>query len=98
MSKIENGYLIDQTKEDNAVPTFFGVKLKDGSLLYPLANGGNYGYTDDSQTAYESLFALDRVIEADQVEAILLQKNYPKTDADGGAHYEESDFFVIPLQ
>lgn len=89
---------LGEANEDNAVPMFFGVKLKDGSLLYPLANGGNYGYTDESQTSYESLFALDRVIEADQVEAILLQKNYPKTDANGGAHYEESDFFVIPLQ
>lgn len=98
LSKKDSKADLGEANEDNAVPTFFGVKLKDGSLLYPLANGGNYGYTDDSQTAYESLFALDRVIEADQVEAILLQKNYPKTDADGGAHYEESDFFVIPLQ
>lgn len=68
------------------------------AVSYTHWQGGNYGYTDDSQTAYESLFALDRVIEADQVEAILLQNELSEDRCRGGAHYEESDFFVIPLQ
>ncbi len=98
LSKKDSKADLGEANEKNAVPIFFGVKLKDGSLLCPLANGGNWGPTDESMTTYESLFALDRVIDAEQVEAVLLQKNYPKTDANGGVHYEESDFFVIPLQ
>lgn len=61
------------------VPYFRGVVLKDGTRLPYLGNGGMSGYTDETMTEAYVMSAFDRVIEPEQVEAILLQ---PEPEAD----------------
>ncbi len=61
------------------VPYFRGVVLKDGTRLPYLANGGTSGYTDETKTEAYVMSAFDRVIDPEQVEAILLQ---PEPGAD----------------
>lgn len=57
----------------NDVPLFNGVVLKDGSRLF-LADGGMNGYTDETwRYAYE-ISAFDRVIDPNEVAAILVEE------------------------
>ncbi len=60
-------------EDENGVPKFGGVVLKDGTRLPYLWNGGRSGYTDETRTGAYVMSAFDRVIEPEQVEAILLQ-------------------------
>lgn len=60
-------------EDENGVPKFSGVVLKDGTRLPYLGNGGRSGYTDETMTGAYVMSAFDRVIEPEQVEAVLLQ-------------------------
>lgn len=55
----------------NGVPAFYGIILKDGTRLPFIVDGGMSGYTDKTmQNAYE-LKTFDRVIDVEQVQALL---------------------------
>jgi len=56
-------------EDENGVPKFGGVVLKDGTRLPYLGNGGRSGYTDETRTGAYVMSAFDRVIEPEQVEA-----------------------------
>jgi len=58
---------------ENGVPDFCGVILKDGTRLPYLGDGGTSGYTDENRTNAYVMSAFDRVIEPEQVKAILLR-------------------------
>lgn len=60
-------------QDENGVPDFCGVVLKDGTRLPFLGNGGMTGYTDDTMSQAYVLCSFDRVIDADQVAAILVR-------------------------
>ncbi len=81
------------TKLPSEPPAFCGFKLKDGTLLPYIAEGGKHGYTDDSLREYHSLSTFDRVIDVDEVEAALFRKTSPG----GGAAPTEENFYVVPL-
>lgn len=57
----------------NGVPDFCGVVLKDGTRLPYLSDGGMSGYTDDTLDKAYDIRAFERVIEPEQVSAILLR-------------------------
>ena len=57
----------------NGVPGFCGIVLKDGTRLPYLKNGGMSGYTDDTLSKAFEISAFERVIEPNQVSAILLR-------------------------
>ena len=57
----------------NGVPLFCGVVLKDGTRIPFLFNGGMSGYTDDTLTKAYEISAFDRVIDPDQISAILVR-------------------------
>lgn len=61
--KIEN--------DDNGVPNFCGVVLKDGTRLPFMSNGGMSGVDETRSKAYD-ISAFDRVIDIDQVVSILV--------------------------
>ncbi len=82
------------TTLDTEPPAFCGVRLKDGSMLKYIANGGSMGYTDEAKTEYCSRFAFDRVIDTEEVEALLFQKSSP----DGDAQLTEDNLYVVPLE
>lgn len=75
---LDNGTTAEVTFYDEA-PRPIGVKLKDGSLaLYIDGGPGMAGFVDDTSNDYAYSFAFDRVINTEEVEAILFLKDYPE--------------------
>ena len=70
----ENGEI--QTIAWPAQPPFaFGIRLKDGTVMkYISAGGESTGYTSEEGQEYVVSFPLDRVIDPDQVEAVLFRE------------------------
>jgi hypothetical protein len=64
-------------EDENGVPNFCGVVLKDGTHIPFLANGGSTGYTDDTMSKAYGWSGFDRVISVEDVEALLIR---PETD------------------
>jgi hypothetical protein len=61
------------SEDENGVPDFCGVVLKDGTRIPYLANGGATGYTDETKKEAYEWSGFDRVIDAEQVEALLIR-------------------------
>ena len=75
-------------------PMLCGVKMKDGTLYPHLYMGpGMGGYFDENSDERYIRFAIDRILDASQVEALLFQKEY----AGDGVVPTEADFYVVPL-
>ena len=70
----ENGEI--QTIAWPAQPPFaFGIRLKDGTVMkYISAGSESAGYTSEEGQEYVVSFPLDRVIDPDQVEAVLFRE------------------------
>lgn len=62
----------EANQDDLGVPCVKGVVLKDGSRLPYLTDGGSIGYTDDSKTEAYNVFGYDRVIDVDNVKALII--------------------------
>lgn len=60
-------------EDDLGIPDFCGVVLKDGTQIPYLNDGGMCGFTDDSLSRAYEISAFNRVIDTDQVAAILLR-------------------------
>ncbi|MDE5933609.1 MAG: hypothetical protein K2H40_14165 [Lachnospiraceae bacterium] len=89
----ENGEPITSTTFVEAPPVA-GVRLKDGTLLLYIMNGGVEGYLDESHEVYTVSYALDRILDADQVDALLFQKGWPE----GEGSPTEDDLYIVPIQ
>jgi hypothetical protein len=61
------------SQDENGVPNFCGVVLKDGTRIPFLANGGSTGYTDDTMSEAYEWSGFDRVISVEQVDALLIR-------------------------
>ena len=62
----------EANQDDLGVPCVKGVVLKDGSRLPYLTDGGSIGYTDDSKTEANNILGYDRVIDVDNVKALII--------------------------
>ena len=62
----------EANQDDLGVPCVKGVVLKDGSRLPYLTDGGSIGYTDDSETEAYNILGYDRVIDVDNVKALII--------------------------
>lgn len=60
-------------EDENGVPDFCGVVLKDGTRLPYISDGGMTGYTDDTMTKAYVLSAFDRIIDSEQVKSVLVR-------------------------
>ena len=76
----ENGEI--QTIAWPAQPPFaFGIRLKDGTVMkYISAGSESTGYTNEEGQEYVVSFPLDRVIDPDQVEAVLFREYDEESD------------------
>ena len=76
----ENGEI--QTVAWPAEPPFaFGIRLKDGTVMkYISAGSESTGYTSEEGQEYVVSFPLDRVIDPDQVEAVLFREYDEESD------------------
>lgn len=75
-------------------PAVVGVRLKNGTLLPYITNGGVEGYLDESHEVYTCSYALDRILDTDQVDALLFLKNSPS--GEGGL--TEDDLYIVPIE
>ena len=75
-------------------PRLTGVKMKDGTLYpYLYLGPGMQGYESETSQRYVTAFAIDRVIDADQVESLL----FAKPSQQGQGNDVEDFFYIVPL-
>lgn len=74
-------------------PAFCGVRLNDGTMFPYITSGGMTGYTDESHTEYYSLFAFNRVIETNRIDALLFRKSPPNEESSR----IEDNLYIIPF-
>lgn len=89
----ENGKAINSSTFVEA-PHLTGVRLKDGTLLTGITDGGSEGYSDDSTELYQAVFATRSIIEPEQVDALLFIKSYPK----GNTPLTEDNLYIVPVE
>lgn len=76
-------------------PVLAGVKLKDGTLLPYLYMGpGASGYADEQSNKYISRFAVDRILNVDEVQSLLFRKSWPEE----GSVPTEENFYVVDIR
>lgn len=90
--KDENGNLRTHTYYKDA-PTVSGVKLKDGTTIMNLYNGGTEGYSSENSNEYISTFTFNRVIDSDQVASVLFRK----TTENSGNEAAEPEYYEVAL-
>lgn len=75
---------------DSSIPFFYGIKMKNGTCYDLIAEAGTAGYTSPDQDghAYQMLFTLNRIIEPENVDALL----FSCPDADGERRIVEVPF------
>jgi len=88
----ENGAPITSTRFVE-VPPIAGVRLKDGTLLLHMTGGGAEGYLDESHEVYTASYMLNRILDTDQVDALLFGKNQPEENRS----LTEEDLYIVPL-
>lgn len=64
---------IEMKEDENGVPNFCGVILKDGTRIPYLSNGGMTGYTDDTMTSAYVFSTFDRVIHVEDIASLLVR-------------------------
>ena len=82
MEEFEDENAEIQTVAWPAQPPFaFGIRLKDGTVMkYISAGSESTGYTSEEGQEYVVSFPLDRVIDPDQVEAVLFREYDEESD------------------
>lgn len=71
-----------------------GVRLKDGTLLPHLYLGpGSTGYLSTVSEDYQEAFAIDRILDVNEIDALLFRKNTPEI----GQPYTEDDLYIVPV-
>ena len=76
-------------------PFASGVKLKDGSTIMNLYGGpGTAGYVDEESNTYISGYAFDRVIDPEEVEAVLFRKE----TTNGDTETEEPEYYEVAVK
>lgn len=89
----ENGERKTYTYFDEP-PVANGVKLKDGTMLTSLYGGpGSAGYLNDESDTYQSTFAFSRVIDPEQVAAVLFPK---RTEGEEGS-LKDMDYYEVAI-
>ena len=77
-------------------PLMSGVKLTDGTLLPFVFNGGFAGYRNEDNQHYEQCYLINRILDVEEVEAILFLREAVSLDPD--VSLTEDDFYVIPVK
>ena len=83
-----DGTAVDQEAE---IPMITGLVFKDGTRIEGIYGGPGSEVTEGSQ--HITSFALDRVIDPDQVAAVLIPKNL-----DGSAEGQDTDYYQVAIQ
>lgn len=85
--------------DDEIVPRLLGVRMKDGTLYPYLYKGPGVYMRSDSEDApdenlYELRFAVDRILNPEEIDAFLFLKSYPDTPDE---ELTEENLYIVPL-
>lgn len=75
-------------------PHLTGVRLKDGTRLTCILNGGAEGYRSDDTDTYIVHYAINHVIDPEEVDALLFVKESPETQQEAYNMPEEKLYIV----
>lgn len=77
-------------------PRMTGVRLKDGTRLTGIVQGGSDGYDDDDQNTYRVYRGIDHIINPEEVDALLFEKSGAETNEE---YYNmpEEKLYIVPL-
>ena len=65
-----------EKEDDLGIPEVKGVVLKDGTRIPYLTNPGRLGYTDSSKSNAYQIAGFARVVDADEIAALIVLKSY----------------------
>lgn len=82
-----------QTTDYEEPPMINGVRLKDGTMLTGIMNGGRTHWSESLDT-YTATYAINCIIDTEQVDAILFLKAIP--DQDGPI--AEDNLYIVPVE
>ena len=88
----ENGEDIQST-DYTEPPMINGVRLKDGTLLTAVTNGGATRWDEETET-YTVTFATNRILDTAQIDALLFLKAIP----DQPGPITEENLYVVPIE
>lgn len=87
----ENGKLY-KTTDFAEPPALVGVKLKDGTVLTDINDGGSNGYENGDLNEFVSRVNFSRIIDTDEIDSLLFVKNQFK------AKLTENDCYAVKLK
>lgn len=87
----ENGKLY-KTTDFAEPPALVGVKLKDGTVLTDINDGGSNGYENGNLNEFISRVNFSRITDPDEIESLLFVKNQLK------ATLAENDCYAVKLK
>lgn len=87
----DNGKLGTTTTFATA-PSLTGVRLKDGTLLTGICNGGSEGY-EENDRIYVSYALINHVLDPEDVDALLFIKSIPEA----GSELTEENLYIAPF-
>lgn len=97
LSPISVSFLYQCSQQDGtkgeAIPTFTGVRLKDGTLLTGLSGQGYSGCQTEDPDLYRDTFALERVLDVEQIESLLFIRPTTEVPQD----LTEEDLYFVPV-
>ena len=79
-------------KED--IPGLVGVRLKDGTLLTDITGAGSIGFLGGNGGAYTESFAMNHILETEEVDALL----FLKSDPGGRNKLTEKNLYIVPIE
>ncbi len=71
-----------ESEDEHGIPSVQGVVLKDGTRLPYLTDGGRFGYTDHSKKNAYHIAGYDRVLDVDEVAALIVQTSYDQDNVE----------------
>lgn len=78
---------------DKEPPRLMGVRMKDGTMYpYIYLGPGSSGYMGESVSRYRTVFAIDRILDVNQVQGLL----FAKENADGTGGVEDM-YYIAPV-
>ena len=72
----------EEKEDDFGIPAVRGVVLKDGTKIPYLIDGSMTGYTDSTKTHAYQIAGFDRVIELDEIAALIVLTSYENEKVD----------------
>lgn len=85
---------VRKTTDFEEPPVLIGVKLKDGTLLTNINDGGSCGYENGNMNEFVARVNFSKILEKDEIDSLLFIKEYPEN---GKIKITEEDCYTVKL-